>query len=139
MTTLPAWLNQDVWACHTPTTIVFQPKKCIQDERTMAWLLFDCNEQPYLLSECDQLDPSTHLSTGAGLLVIGSKCVPVRFRDGVLLIGNGNGKKLGVRLGHVGERKEELLESAKHLANFFGGTLFEYPEYAESNHFPKTS
>lgn len=135
MKPLPTWLQIGVWACHVPTKIVFQPKKCLTPIWE-DWLLLDCNNQEYLLSECEEFDPTTHLSAETGLLMIGTGegAVSIRCSDGVLRIRRGD-RWIGIKLEVVGDRGDALVKAAQHLAHAFTGTVFEYPEYESTHHY----
>jgi len=130
----PSWAQQHAWACYVPTRTIFQISKRLIDKSRGEILVADCNDHPYPLRDCEEFNPRTHLARGKGVLICGEQEAIVTLAGNFLLI-EGGGVRKAIKFQDSNEPSldPEVLEamaekSARSLAKFFDGTIYDYPE-----------
>lgn len=122
--TPPTWLKSTRLVCYTPDKVIFEPIRRITWRNHQPCLL-DCQEQSYLLRDCEPLQ--LHHFDGVAVFVYEDSILSV-YRDysAIAKLGSqgfvvsSGDRKAGVRI----MAPDEGLKAAKSLAALFHGSIY---------------
>lgn len=120
---LPPWIKTDPYVLYRPEKTLFTPEKFLRMFEGLPYLV-DCNEDAYLLRDCEQLRLE-HLRKGITLLVTRNGPITIQPEQVCWFSITDGQKKLGIAPADPQTiAADHLVEpAARSLAEFFNGVV----------------